>query len=116
MVEPNWQKRLNWQKSVKYQFLQDLNLNRWPPGLLRSREGVVQIDLVARGGLVQQLVAEGPVRMLVLRSDAPHGGNAQEESALPVKANVLVKFCQGGEPGMKDFNYQQRLTPCQCGI
>ena len=91
-------------------------MNRWPPGLLRSREGVVQIDLVARGGLVQQLVAEGPVRMLVLRSDAPHGGNAQEESALPVKANVLVKFCQRGEPGMKDFNYKQRLTPCQCGI
>ena len=79
---------------VSYQFLQDLDLNRRPSGLFRSCEGVVQIDLVARGGLVQQLVAEAPVRVLVLRGDAPHGGDAKEERALPVKADVLVEFCQ----------------------
>ena len=46
----------------------------------------------------EELVAELPVRVGVLGRDAPHGGHAVEEGALPRELYLGVELGEGREP------------------
>ena len=56
------------------------------------------VDVVAAQGPKEELVAELPVRVRVLGRDAPHGGHAVEECALPRELYLGVELGERREP------------------
>ena len=48
--------------------------------------------------IIGYLVTQVPVRRLIVRRDAPHGGHAEKKCRLPAETDVLVKLGQSRKP------------------